>query len=159
MPGPQRAFDSWTEEEKQEKLAAMIEIAKRGGHQAEMCIALGLKSEDTFYRWKREIPEFKAMCEEAKVYAKAFYEQLLLKGGLGLIKGFNTASIMSLVNAKFGDEYKQGSGEGGTVNNTTVNVLNISAEEIQTKIAQKIELLKKYGEVYQLDEPINNSEE
>ena len=153
MSGPKCQFDEWSDEEKAAALAKMIEIAQQGGHQSAMSIALGFKSEDTFYRWKREIPEFKSMCEEAKMHAKAFYENLLLRGGAGCIKGFNTAAIMSIVNAKFSDEYKP-SEANALSNSGTINILNISSEELQHKIAQKIEVLKKYGEVYQLDDII-----
>ncbi len=149
MSGPKCQFDEWSDEEKQEALEKMINIAQNGGHQSAMSIALGFKSEDTFYRWKREIPEFKAMCDEAKMHAKAFYENLLLKGGAGCIKGFNTAAIMSIVNAKFADEYKPETTNTNTTNN--INILNLNSEEIQYKIAQKIESLRRYGEVYELD--------
>lgn len=144
MSGPKCLFDEWTEEQKQEALAKMIEIAQQGGHQSTMCVALGLKSEDTFYRWKREIPEFKAMCDEAKMHAKAFYESMLLKGGLGLIKGFNTAAIMSIVNAKFADEYRPDSSSSNQTNNT-FNILSIGKDELKLKVQEQLQHLQQLG--------------
>lgn len=143
MSGPKCKFDEWSDEDKESALTKMIEIAQQGGHQSQMCIALGLKSEDTFYRWKREIPEFKAMCEEAKMHAKAFYESLLLKGGAGLIKGFNTAAIMSLVNAKFADEYKPENSNIHT--NNTINILSIGKDELKIKVNEQLQYLQQLG--------------
>lgn len=145
MSGPQRLFDQWTEEQKQEALEKMIEIAKRGGHQAEMCIALGIKSEDTFYRWKRDIPEFKAMCEEAKLHSKAFYENVLLQGGIGSLgKAYNATSIITVVNNKFPEEYKRGVGGESSTNNT-FNILSIGKDELKLKVQQQLEQLQQFG--------------
>lgn len=146
MSGPKSKFDTWTDEEKSEALNKMIEIAQRGGHQSEMCLALGLKSEDTFYRWKREIPEFKEMCDTAALHSKAFYENIGLNGTLGRIPNFSATTYAIIVNNKFRDEYKPANDSGNTINNTTVNVLNMSTEELDYKIAQKLEVLRKFGE-------------
>lgn len=160
MSGPQRQFDTWTEEDKQDALQKMTEIAQRGGHQAEMCIALGLKSEDTFYRWKRDIPEFKAMCDEARLHGKVFYDNLLLRGAAGLIPNFNSTAIMGIVNNKFPEDYKRGiNGDSAIQNTGTINILNISPDEVQYKIAQKIEALKRFGEVYTITDEINRDTE
>lgn len=146
MPGPECQFNTWTTEEKEEALKKMIEISARGGHQAEMCIALGLRSEDTFYRWKREIPEFKQMCDEARLYGKVFYDNLLLRGGAGLVPGFNATAIMAVVNNKFPEDYKRGlPGNDTTTTNNTINILQLNPEELDYKIAQKLEVLKSYG--------------
>lgn len=155
MSGPEILFNTWTEEEKEEALKKMIEISSRGGHNAEMCIALGLKSEDTFYRWKREIPEFKAMCDEARLYGKSFYDNLLLRGAAGLVPNFNATATMGIVNNKFAEDYKRNAdGSSNTPSIGTVNIVNLNSDELQYKIAQKLEVLKRYGEIYDvLPEP------
>lgn len=149
MSGPLRLFDAWTEEEKEEALTKMIEIAARGGHQAEMCLALGIKSEDTFYRWKREIPEFNEMCIQARLHGKAFYDNLLLRGGAGLVPGFNATAVMAIVNNKFSEDYSRfaNSEQATQITNNTINIVNLSQKEIDNKIAQKLEILKTYGQV------------
>jgi hypothetical protein len=146
MSGKIRLFDTWTEEQKEEALATMIEIAQRGGHQSEMCLALGIKSEDTFYRWKREIPEFKEMCDTAALHSKTFYENIGLNGTLGRIPNFSATTYAIIVNNKFRDEYKPANQDGNSVNNTTINVLNLSSSELDYKIQQKLEVLRRFGE-------------
>jgi hypothetical protein len=138
-------FEKWTEQEKEDALAKMIEIAENGGHQAAMCIALGIKSEDTFYRWKREFPEFKEMCEQAKLHSKATYEKIGLKGMMGDISGFNATTYALTMNNKFRDEYKPPNDAGNTITHNTLNI-NLSADELSYKIAQKLEVLRSFGE-------------
>jgi hypothetical protein len=142
MSGPICLFDTWTKEQKQDALKKMVEIAQQGGHQSAMAAALGLKSTDTFYRWKREIPEFKEMADEAMMHSQVFYEKENTKQITGESKG-NATSLALVLNNKFRDEYKPS--EGSTTNNTTINVLNLSAEEMDYRIAQKLEILRGAG--------------
>ena len=141
MSGPERLFDTWTDKQKEEALKTMIAIAQQGGHQSAMAAALGLKSTDTFYRWKREIPEFKEMADEAMMHSQVFYEHENTKQITGESKG-NATSLALVLNNKFRDEYKPS--ESGTTN-TTINILNLSTEEMDYKIAQKLEILRGAG--------------
>lgn len=141
MSGPECLFKTWTKDQKLEASKTMIEIAQQGGHQSAMAAALGLKSTDTFYRWKREIPEFKEMADEAMMHSQVFYEKENTKQITGESKG-NATSLALVLNNKFRDEYKPT--EGGTTN-TTINILNLSAEEMDYKIAQKLEILRGAG--------------
>lgn len=138
--GPKRKFESWMSDK-------IVEIAKEGGHIAQMCIAIGIRSEDTFHRWKKEYPEFLNAYEESKLYSKAFYENLLLKGSAGLIKGFNVTGLLAVMNCKFPDEYKR---IGTTNTEITVNnnSLSLSADQLTSKINQQLEKLQAYGLEY-----------
>lgn len=120
----------------------IVEVARRGGHIAAMCEEIGIRSEDTFHRWKRENPDFKAAYEHARLASKAVYEERLLQGALGLIPGFNATAFAMLMNNKFPEEYKR---EHKASTEITINSLNVSPEQIEYKIAQKMDLLKSMG--------------
>lgn len=138
--GPKRKFELWM-------CDAIIEVAKNGGHISAMCDAIGIKSEDTFHRWKKEYPEFGSAYEEARTVSKGVYENLLLQGAMGKIPGFNFNAIAMLMNNKFPDEYKRGANGSSTNANTeiTINQLTLSPEQVQYKINQKLEKLKSLG--------------
>jgi hypothetical protein len=122
----------------------LLEVAKTGGHVAEMCIAIGIKSRDTFYRWIKEYPEFSKAYEESKLVSQAFYEQALLAGALGKIKNFNFSALAMVMNNKFGDDYKR----NATGSNTEINIGSInSIEQLDSKeLDSKIlKLQKKLG--------------
>lgn len=137
--GAPSKYESWMSEK-------IIEIAEQGGHIAQMCVAIGVKSEDTFHRWKKEIPEFGDAYDQAKVVSKAFYENLLLRGAAGLIPGFNATAMAMIMNNKFSDDYKRNaSGNGDTQINITHNTLAISQEDQMLQIQGKLEKLKALG--------------
>lgn len=122
----------------------LVEIAEQGGHVAEMCKAIGIRSKDTFYRWITEHKEFGKAYEESKLASQAFYENVLLAGALGKIKNYNFNSIAMILNNKFGGEYKRGTNG----NNTEINIGSINSiekmapDELEDKIEQ---LNKKLG--------------
>lgn len=145
MSGPECLFYTWTDQQKTKYKNAMLQLASKGAHQAAMATALGLNSEDTFYRWKREIPEFKEWCDEAKLYSKVYWEEQARQAAVGENTKANSTMLMVILNNKFGDEYKRGTSDSQSIQANTVNILNISSEELDYKIAQKQELLKKYG--------------
>lgn len=127
--GPKNKYEPWMCEK-------IIEIAEQGGHVAQMCKAIGLRSRDTFYRWVRENEEFKNAYEESKVASQAFYENILLMGGLGKIPGYNFSSIAMVMNNKFSDDYKR----SATGSNTEININTV---ELDTKqLDEKIEEAK-----------------
>lgn len=120
-------------------------VASEGGHIPAMCVALGISSEDTFHRWKKEYPEFNEAYNEAKVISQAFYEALLLKGATGQIDKFNASAFALLMNNKFSHEYKLHRQESS---NVTINNVNLSNDQLDYKIAQKLELLRRTGQEF-----------
>lgn len=112
----------------------VLDIAEQGGHVPAMMKAIGILSKDTFYRWLREYPEFNEAYESAKIASQAFYEEVLLAGALGKIKGYNFNSIAMVMNNKFGEEYKR----SATGSNTEINVGSInSIEHLDSKALDK----------------------
>lgn len=128
-------FESWMCEK-------IIKVAKKGGHVSAMCAAIGIRSENTFYRWNREIPEFAEAYDCARMHSKAFYEQLLLDCATGNNKDVNVRALEKILSAKFKDEYRESS-----QNNTeiTINNLNLTPDQLSAKIAQKMAVLKSAG--------------
>lgn len=119
----------------------IIKIAEEGGHVAQMCTAIGIRSRDTFYRWLEEYAEFKEAYETAKLHSQAFYENLLLAGAVGKIKNFNFSSIAMIMNNKFSDDYHRSGGPAGTeINIGSIN----SIERLDTPaLDKKIESLQR----------------
>lgn len=136
--GPKAKFESWMCDK-------IKEVASNGGHVSAMCLAIGILSEDTFHRWKKEYPEFKEAYEECKIISKSVYENILLQGAMGQIKGFNFNSIAMIMNNKFPDEYKRGANGSNTNTEITINQLNLTPEEINYKISQVTEKLQSLG--------------
>ena len=73
--------------------------------------------------------------------SKAFYEKLGLLGATGKVKDFNPSTYALIMNNKFSDEYKR-SGSGGTEITVNNNTLNLTAEQLDSKIAQKLAKVK-----------------
>lgn len=121
----------------------IVEVAAAGGHIPAMMKAIGIRSKDTWYRWQKEHPEFKTAVETAEIESQAFYEEVGLRGVLGLIPNFNASTYAIIVNNKFGKDYKRN--PTGTEINITNNTLNLTSEQIREKIAQKLEHLKTLG--------------
>lgn len=129
----------------------ILEVAEQGGHVPAMLKAIGVRSKDTFYRWLKEYPEFNEAYEASKTASQAFYEEVLLAGALGKIKGYNFNSIAMVMNNKFSDEYKR----NATGSNTEINVGSINSiehldgKELDKKIKklqEKLNLIPTEGE-------------
>lgn len=125
---------------------AVIDVAMQGGHIPAMMMAINIRSKDTWYTWKKEHPEFKEAVEYSKVVSQAFHEKKGLEGALGEIPNFNASTYALIMNNKFGDDYKRNpNGSGPT--EITFNTLNLNADQLTDKIAQKLEKLKSLGVV------------
>ena len=126
------------------------EVASQGGHVAEMCVAIDVKSYETFYRWVDEHPEFKTAYNEAKLLSQAFYENLLLAGACGKVKGFNFNALAMVLNNKFPDQYKR----NVSGSNTEINIGSInSIDRLDSKaLDAKIEQLQKKLQLIPEDE-------
>ena len=109
----------------------LLDVAGNGGHVAQMCSALGIRSRDTFYRWIELYPEFKEAYEESKLLSQAFYEDVLLRGSLGQIKGFNHHSIAMILQNKFPDEYKSDKKSEITVRSDNSVEIDARIEKLQ----------------------------
>lgn len=131
----------------------ILEIAEQGGHVAQMCVAIGISSRDTFYRWIKEYPEFAEAYDASRLYSQAFYENLLLAGACGKVKNFNFSGVAMIMNNKFGDEYKR----NATGSNTEINIGSInSIEQMDSKeLDQKIAQLQKKLGMVTPEEPVD----
>jgi len=139
MTGPKPKFNT-------EYCDHIVSVASQGGHIPAMMVAIGIKSKDTWYRWQREYPEFKEAVEWAEIVSQAYLEKVGLQGMLGEIPNFNSTTYALIMNNKFGSEYKRNpNGNAGTEINITNNTLNLTSEQVQQKIAQKLEKLKSLG--------------
>lgn len=128
-------YEAWMDE-------AIVQVAREGGHIAAMCVKIGIKSEDTFHRWKKDYPSFREAYDEARMVSKALHESHLLQGSLGQIHNFNGTSYALIMHNKFAEDYKS------NINQTTeitVNQLTLTPEQLDSKIAQKLEKLKSLG--------------
>ena len=118
----------------------LLKVAEEGGHVAQMCRAIGIRSKDTFYRWLDEYPEFKEAYAESKLISQSFYEQVLLMGGMGRIKNYNFQSIITILNNKFPTDYKRTTSSGTEINIGSIN----SIEALDSKtLDEKINALQK----------------
>lgn len=116
------------------------EVAKRGGHVAAMCVAIGIKTKKTFYEWVREYPEFEEAYEESKLLSLAAYEDLAFQMATGLVKG-DAKTLAIILNNKFKDDYTRSASGGGTeINIGSINTI----EHLDTKaLDDKIKKLKE----------------
>ena len=121
--GPKGKYEPWM-------CNKIIEVASQGGHIAEMCMAIGIKSEDTFHRWKKDNQEFEEAYGFARTVSKAWWEKQMRLGALGLIPGFNATTFITIMNNKFPEDYKRNAsgGTGDTQINITNNTLALSNE-------------------------------
>ena len=126
----------------------VIKVAEDGGFHAAMMVALGIGN-DTFYRWKREIPEFKEAVEKADLVSLAIQEAALMDGMLGKIKGYNFSANAMILNNKYKSLYQK---EANNTTDITINTINLTPEQLDNKIAQKLEKLKTMGIELKKDE-------
>lgn len=117
-----------------------------GGCVAKMCLAIGVRSRDTFYRWLNLYPEFKEAYEEARLIRLSKLEELLDGMATGQVKGDFKAVAMSL-NNQFREDYSR-SGTGGT--EITINQIgSMSSDELNSRIDllnKKLALVDKADE-------------
>ena len=109
----------------------------------------------TFNNWRKQFPEFEEAWQESIIISQEFCENLALRGAAGLVKNFNLGALALIMNNKFSDEYKRNhNGQSSEPTNTTINIVNMSPEEIRYKIAQKQEFLMQRGQIPLSKEPI-----
>lgn len=122
----------------------VVAAAAEGCHIPGQMLAAGIRSKDTWYRWQKEYPEFRAAVEFAKLVSQDWWERLGVQAVKGEIPNFNATTYALVVNNKFGDEYKRSSsGQGNTEINVTT--INYTTEQLKQRIAQKWQKLKSVG--------------
>jgi hypothetical protein len=121
----------------------VVDVAKTGGFHAAMCVALGI-STTTFYRYQSEYPEFKEAVEFADTITLALQEELLLAGAKGTLEGkYNFSANAMILNNKYRHLYDKTTGTNNT--EITINTINLTPDQLNAKIAQKLEKLKMMG--------------
>lgn len=118
----------------------IIEVAGRGGHIAEMRLSIGVYSKETWYEWKEKYPEFAEAVRIAELVSLVWWERY---GRDNLTtKNFSATSYAMIMNNKFKDDYSR-TGSGNT--EITINTVNLSPEQLEQKIAQKLDKLRTLG--------------
>lgn len=123
---------------------AIINVARQGGHMNAQMLAAGIRSKDTWYRWKDTYPEFKEATEYAEIISQAIYEDIGLRGIKGEIPGFNSSAWIMMMNNKYKSDYSRGTG-GGTEVNITNNTVHLNDTQKIMKINHLLEKLKTSG--------------
>lgn len=148
---PKRERGRPPREFKPEYCDKIIEVGRDGGGVAKMCLECNIGSYSTFYKWLDEYPEFAEAYAEAKTISLAFHEDILLAGALGRIKGYNFNSVAMIMNNKFPDFYKRGTGQGANteINIGSINSIdNLSGDDLDKRIAalqRKLKMLPDEG--------------
>ncbi len=133
----------------------IIEVAAAGGHVPAMIKAIGIRSKDTFYRWQKEYPEFKAAYEYSKIESQVLHEEILAAGAAGKIKNFNFNALAMIMNNKFSEDYKR----SATGSNTEVNIGTMNNLDVLTSPARQAkiqQMLKKLTYLNQEDDDVND---
>lgn len=114
------------------------QVAEEGGHVAAMCLAIGVRSRQTFYDWLKDYPDFAEAYEEAKLISLSRLEVMLTKIANGDIKG-NFSAVAMLLNNKYEQDYRR------NVNDTQINIGSINSIEMldSDSLDEKIRLLQK----------------
>lgn len=133
----------------------IIEVAMGGGFQAAMMLACGIKSTTTLYNWMDRHKEFADAYDFAKTCSKAYLEKIAVDAATGRIEKCNPTALALLMNAKFPEEYRRTGDSGNT--QITVNTVNLTAGQMDTQIAQKMEKLAALGISWEGLMPSNNN--
>lgn len=128
VPVQAHGYEPWMREK-------MIAVGARGGHVPAVCKAIGIRSKETFYRWMADSEDMKAAYQEYRLESQAFYEDLLLRGAMGTIPGFNFNSVAMTMNNKFKEEYSRSpSGSNTEINIGSIN--SIDGKQLESRIKQ-----------------------
>lgn len=131
---------------KPEHCDKLAKVAAEGGGQAQMCLAIGVKSENTFRAWLDTYPEFKEAYKHAQLVSKAYYSDLLLKGATGQIDKFNFKAIEMIMCNMFPEDYSKGQQTGSKteINIGSINqIKDMSPEKIQQRLESKLQQLRQ----------------
>lgn len=136
---------------KPEYCETIIKLGAQGAFQSHMAATLGI-CEKTLYNWQDRIPEFKEALDWARTLSKAYHEWKLIKGEKG-DKNYNFAANAFILSNQWKAEYARNMKEGETVNNLTVNNLNLSSDEVKERIAEITAKLAAKGQMPSISFP------
>jgi hypothetical protein len=118
----------------------VIETAIAGGFHAAMCLSCGITAK-TFDNYRKEHIEFNDAVEYADLITLSQQEQKLQDMADGKIKGDYRATAM-LLNNKYRHIYDKTAGSNTEI---TINTINLTSDQMNAQIAQKLEKLKSMG--------------
>ena len=118
----------------------VVEVAQKGGFHSAMCIALGICF-STFNKYRKEYPEFAAAVEQADLVNLAAMEKSLVEAVHGDNTKLNFKAAEMLLSNKYRDLYSK----VATTTDITINTINLTSDELNAKIAQKLQKLQSLG--------------
>jgi len=121
----------------------VISTARSGGFKAAMCVNCGV-SLCAFDKYLKEHQEFREAFEYAELITLKIQEELLVAGATGQVEGYNFKANAFVLTNKYKSLY-DATGKGNT--EITINTINMTSDQMQAKIAQKIEKLKAMGQI------------
>lgn len=149
-PGPKCKYAGWmcdcvievASTQGQYRSAMLWEIGKRLDPKANRPI-----SPDTFSRWRKDHPEFEEAWQTSQIISQALDEKALSDFATGKIRQGNATAFALLLNNKYREEYRPAT-ESGSINitNNTVNLSDLSKEELSYRINRASETLIKAGQ-------------
>lgn len=125
----------------------VIKVAMQGGFHAAMQLACGI-GKTQFYEWKNNIPEFKEAVDFADTISLAKQEEILTKLATGEYKG-NVNAVLAVLNNKWKTDYSRSATSESTEITINNNTLNLTSEQVNEKIAQKLEKFRSLGIEFQ----------
>ncbi len=131
----------------------IVDIAKGGGGVSAMCLAIGIKSRDTFYRWLKEHEDFAQAYEKTKNVSQAVLEDILVKMALGELPKGNFNAVSLLLHNRHRDQYFKEAQTKTEINIGQLN--NIESLDI-SQLDSKIQTLQKKLGVYHEPELIEH---
>ncbi len=101
-----------------------FELFQNGRSVTQVCVALGIVR-DTYYRWKKEHPEFCSAAEAGEQASQGYWEDLGEEGIRGQIDKFSGTPWMFTMKNRFRESYadQQKEKEGNTAVEMLLNLL------------------------------------
>ncbi len=115
----------------------------QGGYHAAMMLACGI-GKTQFYEWKNTIPEFKEAVDYADTISLTKLEDTLNKLGTGEYRG-NVNAVLAVLNNKWKTDYSRSASTESTEITINNNTLNLTSEQVSTKITEKLEKMRRMG--------------
>lgn len=111
------------------------DIMAAGSSQNVAIKELGI-SRDTFYKWKRESPEFSAMLADGKVWGEAVHEETIKNIAQGNIKNASVAAYQMYMRNVYG--WDKGMGEGNSHTNINIGQMNVLQDKSTDELREYI---------------------
>lgn len=117
---------------------AIIEVAKKGGNIAAMCVRLGI-SRNNFTTYRKNFPELEDAFQYTKLINQMLDEERLLKmanGELGKEANFKAQELRMMT--MYPEDYRRQANNISIDVNTTNNTINLSPAERQRRLVEII---------------------